>query len=156
MATMTHCYAAIAGNAEVRPSTLQVTQICTGYIPKCPDTKKRTAFLAELAAGGSVQRACLAAGIGRSAAYTWRENDEDFAAAPLAFIGHDFSGNIDERPLSLRHHQAGPLAAVKQHQAMEIVGSQGSSLDVMDSQSSITVNLQNSDLHAFSPLASSQ
>jgi Bacteriophage Sf6, terminase small subunit-like len=43
--------------------------------------QKRTAFLAELAAGGSVQRACLAARIGRSAAYAWRENDEDFAAA---------------------------------------------------------------------------
>jgi hypothetical protein len=43
--------------------------------------KKRHAFLAAIAAGNSVSAACRAAGLGRSAAYSWRDDDGDFAGA---------------------------------------------------------------------------
>jgi hypothetical protein len=43
-------------------------------------SKKRSAFLAALEAGSSVHGACLAAGLGRSAVYAWRDDDADFAS----------------------------------------------------------------------------
>ena len=41
--------------------------------------KKRKQFLQALRETGNVSRACEAAGIGRSTAYQWRDNDPDFA-----------------------------------------------------------------------------
>ncbi|HET7884269.1 MAG TPA: hypothetical protein VFL55_25505 [Acetobacteraceae bacterium] len=43
-------------------------------------SKKRKAFLDAIEAGGSIQRACQAAGIARSAAYAWRDDDAGFAS----------------------------------------------------------------------------
>lgn len=43
--------------------------------------KKREAFLAAIAAGRSIAAACQAAGIARSAAYRWRDEDGEFAVA---------------------------------------------------------------------------
>jgi len=40
--------------------------------------KKRSTFLAAIGAGNSVSAACQA-GLGRSAAYAWRDGDSDFA-----------------------------------------------------------------------------
>jgi hypothetical protein len=42
--------------------------------------KCRRLFLADLAATGNVEAACLAVGVGRSAMYAWRREDSDFAA----------------------------------------------------------------------------
>src|SRR6516165_7484807 len=42
--------------------------------------KTRRILLAQLAATGSVEKACAAAGIGRSAAYAWRRECEEFRA----------------------------------------------------------------------------
>lgn len=41
----------------------------------------KDAFLAVLCSGGVIRDACEAAGIARTTAYEWRENDEAFAAA---------------------------------------------------------------------------
>jgi hypothetical protein len=43
--------------------------------------KKRDAFLTALRAHGNVSEACAAAQFGRTAAYAWRGDDPDFAAA---------------------------------------------------------------------------
>ena len=43
--------------------------------------KKCTAFLRVLASGSSVRAACEAAGISKTAAFAWRNDDADFAAA---------------------------------------------------------------------------
>lgn len=43
--------------------------------------RAREAFLAKLAESCNVALSCRAAGIGRSAAYAWRNDDPDFAAA---------------------------------------------------------------------------
>jgi hypothetical protein len=44
-------------------------------------TVKKRAFLAELRQRYSVYHACLAAGIGRTTVYAWRQEDEEFAMA---------------------------------------------------------------------------
>ena len=43
--------------------------------------KKRVAFLRVLEEGQSVAAACDKAAVGRTAAYAWRKDDEEFAAA---------------------------------------------------------------------------
>jgi hypothetical protein len=43
--------------------------------------KRRAAFLTAIGGGQSVFAACQAAGIARSAVYTWRADDPDFAFA---------------------------------------------------------------------------
>jgi transposase-like protein len=43
--------------------------------------KRRGAFLTAISAGQSVSAACRAAGIARSAVYTWRKDDAEFADA---------------------------------------------------------------------------
>ena len=40
--------------------------------------KKRELFLAELARGGSISRACRLSGLGRTTAREWRDRDDDF------------------------------------------------------------------------------
>jgi hypothetical protein len=42
--------------------------------------KKRAAFLASLREDGNARRACLVCGIGRSTAYQYRADDEEFRA----------------------------------------------------------------------------
>src|SRR5215472_13409819 len=47
----------------------------------CRTPKKRRVFLAALADGASIFRACQAAGFSRSRAYAWRAEDPDFSDA---------------------------------------------------------------------------